>query len=539
MFSKFVLLRLQGVRDPFMSMANGKSSAPPAPDYTGAATATAAGNLDAARATAAANRTNQVTPYGNLTYSANPGTDAYGNTLYTATQTLSPAEQGLLNQTNQLNTGLMSTANQGLNYANQVLSQPGVDTSKLTQMQGGTGNQATGMQSQISGQGVPSLQSNVNNPNVQTGLDTSGIPTLQSSVSPYGNISNSIDTSGLPSTGFNPGQSYQDAIMSRLSPQIARENQSSDAQLANQGIAQGTEAYNNAKTLLGQNQNDRLTSATTQGLNMGLAANQQQFGQNAAQQQAQNAAQAQGFGQNTAQASLANQANQQAYNQSLNNAQFGNQAAGQQYQQNIGNAQLANQANQQQFGQNTAQASLANQINQQQYNQQLQNAQLGNAANQQGFQQAAYNQMQPINVINALRTGSQVTNPSYASTPQQANTAGPDILGATNASYTNQLNATNAQNAQSGNFMGGLMGLGSAALMSPVGTFSDENLKTDIKRIGTHDLGMGIYTYHYKDGYNLPTGLQVGVMAQEVEKVIPEAVIVTDSGFKAVNYAML
>ena len=47
----------------------GKSSAPPAPDYTGAAQATAAGNLEAARATAAANRVNQYTPYGSLEYS--------------------------------------------------------------------------------------------------------------------------------------------------------------------------------------------------------------------------------------------------------------------------------------------------------------------------------------------------------------------------------------------------------------------------------------------------------------------------------------
>jgi hypothetical protein len=360
MFSKFVLLRLQGVRDPFMSMANGKADAPPTPDYIGAANATAAGNVEAARATAAANRTNQVTPYGNLTYSANPGVDAYGNTLYTATQTLSPQGQGLLDQTNQLNTGLMSTANKGLNYANEVLSKPGVDTSIL------------------------------------------------------------------PSYGIDPGQSYQDAIMSRLSPQMDREMKMSDAQLANQGIGQGTEAYNNAKTLLQQGQNDRLTSATTTGMNMGLNANNQ------------------------------------------------------------------------------------------------------------AFQQQAYNQMQPINVINALRTGSQVTNPNFVNTPTQANTAGPDILGATNAQYTNELNSVNAQNANSANLAGGLMKLGGTLY-----TGSDINLKTDIKRIGTHDLGMGIYTYHYKDGYDLPTGLQVGVMAQEVEKVIPEAVIVTDSGFKAVNYAML
>lgn len=360
MFSKFVLLRLQGVRDPFMSMANGKSDPPPPPDYAAAAQATAAGNLEAARATAAANRTNQVTPYGNLTYTANPGKDAYGNVLYTATQTLTPAQQKILEQNQGLNSGLLTTAQQGLDYAGNLMSKPGIDQSKL------------------------------------------------------------------PSMGINPGQSYQDAIMSRLNPQMDRENQQSDAQLANQGIGQGTEAYNNAKTLLQQGQNDRLTSATTTGMNMGLAANQQ------------------------------------------------------------------------------------------------------------GFNQEAYNQMQPINVINALRTGSQVQNPSYAATPQQQYTAGPDLLGAANAQYTGQVNATNAANAGAGNFMGGLMNLGGAALK-----FSDENLKTDIKRIGTHDLGIGIYTYHYKDGYNLPTGLQVGVMAQEVEKVIPEAVIVTDSGFKAVNYAML
>src|SRR5678809_965934 len=59
----------------------GKSSSPPpAPDYTGAAQATAQGNIDAAKAAAEANRVNQVTPYGNLQYSqdANGGFDQAG-----------------------------------------------------------------------------------------------------------------------------------------------------------------------------------------------------------------------------------------------------------------------------------------------------------------------------------------------------------------------------------------------------------------------------------------------------------------------------
>lgn len=293
MLGKFVQLRLQGVRDPFISMANGKGKAPPAPDYVGAAQQTAAGNLEAARATAAANRTNQVTPYGNLTYTANPGTDPYGNTLYTATQTLSPEQQKIYQQESQLNEGLMSTANKGLDYANEVLSKPGVDTSKL------------------------------------------------------------------PSYGINPGETYSDAIMRRLAPQIAQESEMSDAQLANQGIAQGTQAYENAKRQLAMSQNDRQLGAITSGMNVGLGANQQ------------------------------------------------------------------------------------------------------------AFQQEAYNQMQPINVINALRTGSQVQNPSFAATPQQANTGGADILGATQAGYQAQLAAANAKNAGKGGFMSGLMGLGGAALGNP------------------------------------------------------------------------
>jgi hypothetical protein len=366
MLGKFVQLRLQGVRDPFISMANGKAKAPPAPDYVGAANATAAGNVEAARATAAANRTNQVTPYGNLTYTANPGTDPYGNTLYTATQTLSPEQQAIYNQESQLNEGLMSTANKGLNYANEMLSKPGVDMSKL------------------------------------------------------------------PSYGINPGETYSDAIMRRLAPQIAQESEMSDAQLANQGIAQGTQAYENAKRQLAMSQNDRQLGAITSGMNVGLGANQQ------------------------------------------------------------------------------------------------------------AFQQEAYNQMQPINVINALRTGSQVQNPSFANTPNQAQTAGPDILGATQAGYNAQLAATNAANASKGGFMSGLMGLGGAALMSPTGTFtSDINAKENITKIGSLDNGLNLYSYNYKDGYDFPEGRQIGVIAQEVEAVMPEAVVEMPNGFKGVNYAML
>ena len=273
----------------FILYGIGKDDAPPAPDYTAAANATAQGNLDMARAATAANRVNQVTPYGNLTY-AQTGTDQYGNPTWTSTQTLAPEQQKIADQQAQLSSGLLGTAQQGLNYAGNLMAQPGIDQSKL------------------------------------------------------------------PSTGFNPGQSYQDAMMARLSPQIDRENQSFEQDMANKGIGAGTPAYNTAKQLLAQNQNDRLNSATVQGLNAGLTANQQ------------------------------------------------------------------------------------------------------------AFAQQGYNQMQPINVINALRTGSQVASPQYVNPAQQATTQGPDLLGAAQAQYGAQLGATNANNAASGNFFGGLMNMGGSLL---------------------------------------------------------------------------
>ena len=98
-------------------------SAPAAPDYTAAANATAAGNLAAAQAATAANRVNQVTPYGNLNYSQN-GTDAQGNPTWTATTSLSDVGQQLLNNQNSTSLGLGSAINSQLGNVQNTMSQP-------------------------------------------------------------------------------------------------------------------------------------------------------------------------------------------------------------------------------------------------------------------------------------------------------------------------------------------------------------------------------------------------------------------------------
>ena len=82
-----------------------------------------------------------------------------------------------------------------------------------------------------------------------------------------------------PSVGINPGQLYSDAIMQRLQPQQAHAQEQQAASLANQGIAPGTDAYNNAMRTFQQGQNDQLTSAQVGGIGVGLQANQQAFNQ--------------------------------------------------------------------------------------------------------------------------------------------------------------------------------------------------------------------------------------------------------------------
>jgi hypothetical protein len=181
-------------------------SAPAAPDYRGAAQETAAGNLEAARAATAANRVNQITPYGTLKYEVT-GADPYGNPTWTATQALSPAQQQLLDYQNQASLGLGKLAGQGLGYVENMLQTP-------------------------------------------------------------------FNTAALPSTGFNPSQTYQEAYMQRLAPQLQQGREQLQQRLANQGIDIGSTAYDRAMMQQAQRENDLLAAATTQGFGVGQQARQ-------------------------------------------------------------------------------------------------------------------------------------------------------------------------------------------------------------------------------------------------------------------------
>ena len=82
-------------------------------------------------------------------------------------------------------------------------------------------------------------------------------------------------------------------------------------------------------------------------------------------------------------------------------------------------------------------------------------------------------------------------------------------------------------------------GSGGSGVMKP--SASDIRLKQNIVCIDSHPLGFGVYLFDYKPEFLelAGRGRQFGVMAQEVEAVMPAAVETYPDGYKWVNYAML
>jgi hypothetical protein len=163
----------------------------------------------------------------------------------------------------------------------------------------------------------------------------------------------------------------------------------------------------------------------------------------------------------------------------------------------------------------------------------------GLAANQQAYNQAMTNYNMPLNTLSALRSGSQVQNPTFVNSAQQANTAGADILGAAQMGYNAQMGDFNAKNAAQANFNSGLMGLGGAGIIAA----SDIRMKENIEVIGVAQNGLTVYKFEYKPEFKdhelAGKGVHYGYMAQEVEQVYPYAVKTLNDGYKVVDYGLI
>lgn len=92
-----------------------------------------------------------------------------------------------------------------------------------------------------------------------------------------------------------------------------------------------------------------------------------------------------------------------------------------------------------------------------------------------------------------------------------------------------------------GSLLGSLTGGTTDIVSALIGQYSDVRLKENITKVGSLDSGINLYTWNWnEEGKRLagdtPT---VGVLAQEVQQVMPEAVNRGDHGYLTVNYSKL
>lgn len=152
---------------------------------------------------------------------------------------------------------------------------------------------------------------------------------------------------------------------------------------------------------------------------------------------------------------------------------------------------------------------------------------------QQGIQETLTERTQPINELAALLGNSGgVALPGFTAQAPQTGIANTDIIGPTMAAYNAKMNAYNQQSANSADTMGSLFGLaGTLGKAAMPFILSDDRAKEDINRVGTLANGLPVYLFRYKGDPQI----HMGVMAQDVEKDNPEAVIEIN-GIKHVNY---
>lgn len=241
-------------------------SAPPAPNYAAAAAAQGAANQQAAITTAQVSNPNIITPYGNQTVTWGNGVTGQGGGAPVAPtngmQSDPASTAWRASQISAMPGGFQDTAPDGSQFTNTTGGDPtgsaGSWTGGTFGMGGGTGGTtASGgaLQPTVTQTLSPEQQALYKG---QTGLSQQ-LLNLGSTYLPK--VSDQI---GTPIDSGNAraatDKAYQ-AFKSRLDPQWAQNDQLQASQLANQGIAQGSEAYNNAERTYGQQKNDAYQQA--------------------------------------------------------------------------------------------------------------------------------------------------------------------------------------------------------------------------------------------------------------------------------------
>lgn len=465
----------------------GGNDAPAAPDPYAVANAQGQANIDAARITTALNRANQVTPWGNLTWSRggndwdeqgyNQALQLYNEQLgnynnsqnqnqgyriddggwgypfqqqfsgtaptapkkedfgynpdaWTSTVTLDPRVQSLLDSSLATSQGLQSAIDNSLASTTSTLSRPlntpgSVDVNGIRQ---GVEGRYTDLQ--------PSLQAS----NVLASMGRAGVgEQLARLRNLYGQDFNYNSAPAMPTANEATRQRVEDALYgrstARLDPRFAQGQDQLNSSLAAQGITQGSEAYNRELQNFNNAKNDAYSSAMNDAITGSDAAMQRLF-------------------------NMGLQARQQGVNEANTLRALPTQEA----------AALANitgnldNSSRNWYGAETAQETAKDNSTANQFNMERTN-------NQDQFNNTIAVRNQILNELNALRTGAQASMPQFGSTQSGANVAASPIAQSVYNSYQGDLSNYNAQVGSNNAMLGGLTTLGGAAMMAPAGTF--------------------------------------------------------------------
>ena len=276
-------------------------------------------------------------------------------------------------------------------------------------------------------------------------LNTSGLPPVQggsavntggitSSVGPAGKIQTSIaSATGDPAIAQAQNSTYAQ-LTSRLDPQWNQAQEQLTASLTAQGIPQNSTAWNQAMDDFNRQKTDAYNTASNQAVQTG------------------------------------NQEQSTLFGQAATSGQFANTAQNQSFQQQLSDAGFTNTAQQQQFMEQAQQAGMTN------------------AQIQQQLQMMITQRTEPINEVNALAGGSQVTPPPGAVTGNASTDGAPNMLGANQLNYAGNLAAYNSNVGQTNSLMGSLLGLG----MTPTKTGTNGGVGSSLIGQGLGKLGGAI-----------------------------------------------
>tara|TARA_R110000772_G_scaffold33324_10_gene81224 strand:+ start:3250 stop:4647 length:1398 start_codon:yes stop_codon:yes gene_type:complete len=460
--------------------------APPAPDYAGAAQATAEGSEKVTNQQTWANRPDQVNPWGEVSWGTEKVRDpATGQnvTKWTQNQTLDPNAQAALDSQLDLTRGRSDLAGGMMSRVGDELG----DQMNFDQY----GDMNTG----VRGQGL------------DMGDLPQGVNTLNANQYAAPELQKDVDYSGAQAVGDGAFQRDRaegaiiDRTSARLDPRMQQARQAQEVKLQSQGLAAGDEAYNDAMQNFDQTENDAYSSMYNDAIKFGGDEASRTFGMDMSKRD-------------------------QETGEVDRSGAFGNTARGQQAGLDMatGGQSFAEQSQAGSFRNNSREQQLAEQIRVKDRDYNLGNADADreNAIRTASMNEEVTERGQSLNEMNALISGQQVGLPTMAPVTTASKAQGPDMLGAANSQYQSELDAFNAK--QSG-LQGMMSGGASVAAM-----FSDRRLKTDIIKIGKY-LGYNVYKWTYLWGEKA-----VGVMSDEINQ---DAVFKHPSGYDMVDYGRI